>query len=159
MPEIEYPPFFALLRRFYENGVKYFVIGGVAAVLHGVLRATFDLDVVIDFSEDNVKKLIAVIDEFNLKPMVPISPIEMTDANKRQKWIEEKNARVLNFSDSDGIYRLDIALIYNYSDIKPIEITIDEIPIYVVDKNTLIEMKKNAGRDVDLRDIQYLQEL
>lgn len=139
--------------------MKYFVIGGVAAVIHGVLRATFDLDVVIDFSEENVKKLVTVIEEFNLMPTVPIEPIEMADINKRKEWIGEKNARVLNFVDVDGIYRLDIALIYNYADIQPVKIIIDEIPVYVVDKETLIEMKKDAGRDIDLRDIQYLREL
>lgn len=159
MSALEYPPFFAILRRFYELGVKYFVVGGVAAVLHGVLRVTFDLDVVVDLGEENVKKLVGVIEQFNLKPMVPIEPIEMADANKRMVWIKEKNAKVLNFTDTDGIYRLDIVLVYNYFDIKPIEIVIDEIPVYVVDKDTLIKMKKDAGRDLDLRDIHYLQEL
>ncbi|MEO0162725.1 MAG: hypothetical protein ABIL74_10700 [candidate division WOR-3 bacterium] len=55
MSEIDYPPFFVLLRRFYEQDVKYFIIDGVAAVLHGVLRVTFDLDVVVDFSEEKLK--------------------------------------------------------------------------------------------------------
>ncbi|MEO0136995.1 MAG: hypothetical protein ABIL40_09205 [candidate division WOR-3 bacterium] len=142
MSEIDYPPFFVLLRRFYEQDVKYFIIDGFAAVLHGVLRATFDLDVVVDFSEENVKKLISVINEFNLKPTVPINPTEMADADKRKKWREEKNTKVLNFVDTEGIYRLDIVLLYNYADFKPMEIVIDEIPVYVVDKETLIGMKK-----------------
>lgn len=159
MPEIEYPPFFSILRRFYELDVRYIVIGGVAAVLHGVLRATFDLDVVIDFSQENVAKLITVLKEFNLNPVVPIKVEDFTDFLKRQEWINKKNARVINFTDPDGIYRLDIALIYDYSAITPIKIIIDEIPVYVVDKETLIKMKRNAGRDVDIRDIQYLQEL
>ncbi|MEO0162726.1 MAG: hypothetical protein ABIL39_03250 [candidate division WOR-3 bacterium] len=103
--------------------------------------------------------MISVINEFNLKPTVPINPTEMADADKRKKWREEKNTKVLNFVDTEGIYRLDIVLLYNYANFKPMEIVIDEIPVYVVDKETLIGMKKNAGRDVDLRDIQYLQEL
>ncbi len=159
MPALEYPPFFTILRRFYETEVKYIVIGGVAAVLHGVLRATFDLDVVIDFSADNVAKLIKVLNEFNLKPIVPIEPADLSDPHKRMEWREKKNCRVINFSDPDGIYRLDIALIYDYADFQPMKLIIDEIPVYVVDKNTLIEMKKQAGRDIDLRDIQYLNEL
>jgi hypothetical protein len=30
---------------FHKHQVKYLVIGGIAAVLHGVPRATFDLDI------------------------------------------------------------------------------------------------------------------
>ncbi len=33
---------------FQKHKVKYLVIGGVAAVLHGVPRATFDLDILIE---------------------------------------------------------------------------------------------------------------
>lgn len=33
---------------FERHEVRYLVIGGIAAVLHGVPRATFDLDILID---------------------------------------------------------------------------------------------------------------
>ena len=33
---------------FQKHDVKYVVIGGVAAVLYGVPRATFDLDILIE---------------------------------------------------------------------------------------------------------------
>jgi hypothetical protein len=33
---------------FQEHNVKYLVIGGIASVLHGVPRATFDLDILIE---------------------------------------------------------------------------------------------------------------
>ena len=41
---------------FQKNDVKYLVIGGIAAVLYGVPRATFDLDVLIEPTKDNVVK-------------------------------------------------------------------------------------------------------
>ena len=41
---------FASLNR---HDVRYVVIGGIAAVLHGVPRATFDLDLLIDASPEN----------------------------------------------------------------------------------------------------------
>ena len=37
---------------FHNHKVKYLVIGGIAAVLHGVPRATFDLDILIEATED-----------------------------------------------------------------------------------------------------------
>jgi hypothetical protein len=33
---------------FQKHQVRYVVIGGIAAVLHGVPRATFDLDILIE---------------------------------------------------------------------------------------------------------------
>lgn len=41
-----------------SHDVKYLVIGGTAAVLHGVPRATFDLDVLIEASSENASALL-----------------------------------------------------------------------------------------------------
>ena len=41
-----------------RHKVRYLVIGGIAAVLHGVPRATFDLDLLIDANFDNAKNLL-----------------------------------------------------------------------------------------------------
>ena len=38
----------AVFESFEAHGVEYVVIGGIAAVLHGVPRATFDLDILIE---------------------------------------------------------------------------------------------------------------
>ena len=40
---------------FQKYEVKYVVIGGIAAVLHGVPRATFDLDILIEATPDNAR--------------------------------------------------------------------------------------------------------
>jgi predicted nucleotidyltransferase len=48
----------AVFASFQSHQVKYVVIGGIAAVLHGVPRATFDLDILIEASPDNVKRLL-----------------------------------------------------------------------------------------------------
>ncbi len=42
---------------FQRNQVKYVIIGGIAAVLHGVPRATFDLDILIESSIQNAERL------------------------------------------------------------------------------------------------------
>ena len=45
-----------VFRSFHQNDVKYVVIGGIAAILHGVPRSTFDLDILIKATEDNVNR-------------------------------------------------------------------------------------------------------
>jgi hypothetical protein len=39
-------------------GARYLVIGGIACILHGYVRATTDLDVLIERSPDNAKRVL-----------------------------------------------------------------------------------------------------
>jgi len=41
-----------------SRDVRYVVIGGVAASLHGVPRATFDLDILIEATRENAQRLL-----------------------------------------------------------------------------------------------------
>lgn len=43
---------------FQRHKVRYVVIGGIASVLYGVPRATFDLDILIDATEENARNLL-----------------------------------------------------------------------------------------------------
>ena len=45
-----------------QHNVKYVVIGGIAAVLHGVPRATFDLDILIEATPENAQQLLAALE-------------------------------------------------------------------------------------------------
>ena len=65
---------FASLNR---HDVRYVVIGGIAAVLHGVPRATFDLDLLIEPSPDNAERLVAALLEANLGTAALTSPREI----------------------------------------------------------------------------------
>ena len=53
-----------VFRSLRRHDVKYVVIGGIAAVLHGVPRATFDLDILIEAMPENAQRLLdALLDE------------------------------------------------------------------------------------------------
>lgn len=47
-----------------SSGVRYVVIGGIALIRHGVVRATRDVDVVLDPDPDNVERLRAQIERW-----------------------------------------------------------------------------------------------
>jgi hypothetical protein len=51
---------------FQKNDVKYVVIGGIAAVLYGVPRATFELDVLIEATKENANRLLRAMIEAGL---------------------------------------------------------------------------------------------
>jgi hypothetical protein len=50
----------------HDRNVKYLVIGGIATVLHGVPRATFVLDILIEPTVDNAQLLLEAFLEANL---------------------------------------------------------------------------------------------
>src|SRR5919205_3159930 len=62
---------------FQKNKVRYLVIGGIAAVLHGVPRATFDLDILIEASPDNAQRLLDALTEANFATATLITADEL----------------------------------------------------------------------------------
>ena len=56
-----------------QKKVRYCVAGGVAAVLHGVMRMTIDLDLIIDMSPDNIDKFFEALSELGYRPRVPVT--------------------------------------------------------------------------------------
>jgi predicted nucleotidyltransferase len=55
-----------LLPTLVGGGVQFILVGGVAAIVHGAARITYDIDVVYDRSAVNLKKLAST-----LKPLSP----------------------------------------------------------------------------------------
>lgn len=54
--------FLTALRALHEGGVKFVIVGGLAAVLNGAPVDTFDLDIVPARDEANVARLLRVLD-------------------------------------------------------------------------------------------------
>jgi hypothetical protein len=57
--------FLGALRALREGGVEFAVVGGLAAVLNGAPVNTFDLDIVPARAEDNVARLLGVLDKID----------------------------------------------------------------------------------------------
>ena len=51
---------------FQKHNVKYVVIGGIASVLHGVPRTTFDLNILIEATPTNAERLLEALIEAGL---------------------------------------------------------------------------------------------
>lgn len=57
-----------------SHDVRYVVIGGVAAILHGVPRATLDHDLLIEATLSNAERLLAAFLEAGLGTAALITP-------------------------------------------------------------------------------------
>ena len=53
----EFEDLVELCRSLNREGVRYLLIGGFAVILHGYVRATKDVDLLLDPSEDNIRAL------------------------------------------------------------------------------------------------------
>ncbi|RKZ22536.1 hypothetical protein DRQ16_02295 [bacterium] len=58
-----------------QNGVKYILIGGCAVILHGLERPTYDIDFLIENTEENInrikKALLTYLDVDTVKEITP----------------------------------------------------------------------------------------
>jgi class 3 adenylate cyclase len=53
----EFEDLVALCRSLEREGVRYILIGGFAVILHGLVRTTKDIDLLVDPSEENVRAI------------------------------------------------------------------------------------------------------
>ncbi len=75
---------FELIKELSRADVKYIVCGGVACVLQGVERATYDLDISVPFDNENIDKIISLANKFELIPRIPEPVQALKDENKRK---------------------------------------------------------------------------
>jgi len=132
----------------------------VAATLHGVLRDTFDLDVLLVPSEENLGYASAALAGLGLRPHVPVALEELADASVRRRLREEKNLVALGYVDaSDPLRRVDVLLDGPFDVEEVVERSVDRAGLRVISVRDLIAMKRAAGRARDLEDAEWLEQL
>ena len=99
----------AVIRALDDAQVRYIVVGGLAVVLHGYSRATYDLDLVIQLRPTNILAAFRALKPLGYRPLVPVSPEQFADADIRQSWIDQKGMMVLNlWSDAHRDTNIDV---------------------------------------------------
>lgn len=150
-----------ILREFYNNKVHYIIVGGIALNLHGVPRATFDLDIIIAWEEENIRKIENILHALNFKPMVPVKLSDLNKKEKREELIHKKHMIAFNFyNPDDPLEEIDI-IIKEDSDFNKLfkrkkVIRIDDFEIYLISLEDLIKLKKRSKRFKDKEDMKNL---
>ncbi len=145
-------------------GVRYLVVGGVAVVLHGHLRTTADLDLVLDLQPDNVRAAVAALAVNGFRPRAPVKLEDFADPATRRSWIDEKNLEVFSLwhPDIPGFeVDLFVTVPFDFNSVygRKIELPIERTIAPVIGLADLIELKQAAGRHRDLEDVKALQVL
>jgi hypothetical protein len=142
-----------IVRCFNDANIDYGLVGGLAVAVHGYVRATKDIDILI--------RLNALAEARNA--LAPIGyDLDAGIFKFDQGTARETQLFRVSRADGPTLTTLDLMLVTPILE----EIWIDreavkafETEIKVVSKTALIKMKKLAGRFQDLADIESLQQI
>lgn len=150
----EYPglneDFRDLLQAFADHGVAHVVVGAHAMAVHGVPRATGDLDVWVRPTPENAQRVVAALRAFG----APLAAHGVTAAD---------------FERSGTVYqmgvpprRIDVLTAISgveFDDAWPdrVTATVDDLTIDFIGRRALLVNKRAAARDKDLVDVRILE--
>ena len=153
-----------LLKAMEDKEIRYVVVGGVAVVLHGFVRATMDLDLVVSLEAGNTGKFLQLVKELGYRPKVPVPLEDFANVDKRQEWVKTKGMRVFSLYHSKRVQELvdvfveepiPFEVLYG----RRIRVSIGDCAINVASSGDLKTLKRLASRPQDLEDVRALEEL
>ncbi len=129
-----------------KENIHYIIVGGWAVILHGYLRTTYDIDILVKKSRDNIEKLRKALKNLTWGIIEEISTEEILS---KPFTIVGDQPRVDIITQAG---KIDYDNIKN----KVLTINVEGIKIPYIDIDTLIKMK-NTGRLSDKEDIEKLK--
>jgi len=127
--------------------VDYMVVGGYALAFHGKPRHTGDLDIWIDVSEDNARKMILVLSDFGMASLGMNERDFLIKGSITQIGYPPLRIDILN--EIDGIS-------FNEAYPNKLLIDVEGLPVNYIGLDDLIKNKQVSGRKKDISDIQQL---
>jgi len=136
--------------------VSYVIVGGYAVALHGAIRGTVDVDIIIEWSLKNLQDAENVFKHIGLVSLIPITAEAVF--HFREEYIYHRNLIAWNFYDpSNPLNQVDIIINYDLKSTSAAKIIkTSQGTIRILSLDELIKMKKAAGRPQDLEDIKAL---
>jgi hypothetical protein len=139
----------AVFRAFHEHGVEYAVFGAVALGLHGLARATADLDLFIPPDRENVERLKTALGTLFDDPSIEdISADDLCGDYPAVRYLPPEG---FGF---DILTRL--GEVFRYEDLEWEEKSYGGIPVRVVTPRTLWRLKRDTVRPADRIDAAAL---
>jgi hypothetical protein len=143
----------AFWRQLDQQNVRYIMLGGFATNFHGYSRATDDMDLWLEDTLENRKKLRQAIKDHGSGDYEPLERVQFIPG-----WTE---LRLLSGFKLDlmttvkGLESLSFDEYYNMAVVAEIE----GVPVRFLHYNHLIESKKAANRLKDQLDVQELEKI
>ena len=150
---MDFEKLLALLEALSERKVDYVLVGAIGLTVHGIVRATQDVDLFIRPEEDNIARL-----RNALRSVFPQDPSidEITAGDLAGEY------PAIRYNSPDGSLQVDLLArlgqAFSYEDLHFEEKRYEGISVRVATPQTLYRMKKNTVRLQDHADAQALKE-
>lgn len=148
---------------FQKQKVQFVVVGGIASNLHGAMRGTADLDILVKMDDKNIEKVVKILKKQGYQVRQPVDPMNLADQKTRETWIRKKNMKAFNFYKDRELKEVDIIIdspvSYESAAAQRIRLKAGRLMIPVISIEHLIKMKQKAGRPIDRRDVAELKEI
>ncbi|HEY4055986.1 MAG TPA: nucleotidyl transferase AbiEii/AbiGii toxin family protein [Kofleriaceae bacterium] len=131
-----------------SHRVRFVLVGGHAVAGHGEPRLTEDLDVFVERSPANARKLRRALIAFGFDAVAP-SVVELARPRKIF-MLGHKPWRIDILTSIDGV---SFAQAWK----SRVEAEFKVGPLYVIGRSMLVKNKRAAGRDKDLADVALLE--
>ena len=147
-----------LLKALADAGVEFVVVGGLAAIAHGMDRSTKDLDIVAKMTVENMARLLGALEGYQprhlLRKDLGVITVESAErlADFNYILVETRLGRL------DVIARVEPVGGFDEID----RIALELLPgrtVAVISLEQLIEIKKATGRPRDTHDARELEAL
>jgi predicted nucleotidyltransferase len=142
------PDFREFLGFLNENQVRYLLIGGYAVGLHGYPRYTKDLDIWIEISQDNARKVVKAIEDFGFASL-GLTPEDFLKPGVFVQ-IGYPPVRIDLLTQPSGV---EFAECYENRE----ELEVDGLKIPLISLEDLRKNKRASGRSQDLADLERLE--
>jgi hypothetical protein len=153
----------AIVRALNAAGVEYLIVRGLAVNAHGFVRLTRDVDIVLKLHPANVDRGLNALFEIGYQMSIPAKPEDFANHETREDWRRNKEMITLKlWSDEHQRTPIDI-FVYEPFDFAKEYATGAALEVCpglsarVVSLETLLKIKRDAGRPQDLIDIEELQ--
>ena len=138
----------SLLKSLNAHRARYVIIGATAFPVHGYARATLDVDLFIEPSEDNARRVRAALAEFGY---------DMTDVSVED--LLTKKVLIRQYFLEADIHPFVAGVTFDAVWERRLEDRIGQTPTAFASLDDLIRMKEGAGRPKDLEDLRVLRKL
>ena len=153
-----------LFEQLDKQKIRYLLCGGMAVNIYGIPRMPADIDLLLDFNEENVVRFEGVMKVLSYISSIPLSLKILVDKTEREKIIRDKNMVAYSFFNSRaGVMALDVLIdvplefdeMWGRKEVRKISAG----NVNLVSVEDLISLKKYANRKQDNDDILLLSKL
>ena len=146
----------SVVKALTANHVRFTLVGGYAVVLHGCVRGTVNIDIVVSLKESELKKAEFALNSIGLQSRIPVTHKDIFLF--REEYIKNKNLIAWSFvNPKNALEVVDIIITTDLSELKSINIKSLGLEIPVCSIDDLIKMKTASARPQDLEDVKALK--